>query len=95
MQGGFLNMKFICETCGKTFGTQDECVAHEKEHQKAEVERREKEALERKSLENLNTLYKTYSDAVKKHNEEFGRKHAYYNPVGFLFDDPFKTWRVL
>ena len=88
-------MKFICENCGKTFGTQDECIAHEKEHQTAEKLRQEKYALEQKSLENLNALYKTYSDAVKKHNEEFGRKHAYYDPIGFFFDDPFKTWRIL
>ena len=88
-------MKFICENCGESFTNQDECVAHEKAHQKVEIERREKAVLEQKSIENLNTLYKAYSDAVKKHNEEFGRKHAYYNPVGYLFDDPFKTWRIL
>ena len=88
-------MKFICEKCGKTFSTQDECIAHEKEHQTAEKLRHEKEVLEQKSLENLKNLYKTYSDAVEKHNEAFGRKHAYYNPVEFLFDDPFKTWRIL
>ena len=90
-------MKFICENCGKTFGTQCECVAHEKEHQKEENERREKAEAEQKSIENLNNLYKTYSDAVKKHNESFGRKHANYSlePVSFLFGDPFKTWRIL
>jgi hypothetical protein len=88
-------MKFICESCGKTFVTQDECINHEKEHQKAEIERREKAEAEQKSIENLNTLYKTYSDAVEKHNKEFGRKHAYYSQLGVLLDDPFKTWRIL
>jgi len=89
-------MKFICETCGKTFGTQDECIAHEKEHQKAEIERREKAELEQKSFENLNTLYKSYSDAVKKHNETFGKRYSYpFDPLGFLFGEPSEKWRIL
>lgn len=89
-------MKFICEKCGKTFGTQDECVAHEKEHQKAEAERLERAELEKKSEENLNNLYKAYSDAVKKHNETFAKKYGCsYEPVKFLFGDPFKSWGIL
>lgn len=88
-------MKFICENCGETFKTQDECITHEKEHQKVENERREKALLEQKSIENLNALYKTYSDAVKKHNEEFGKKPSIYSPLELFIDDPFKTWRIL
>ena len=89
-------MKFICETCGKTFGTQDECITHEKEHQKAEIERREKAELEQKSFENLTTLYKSYSDAVKKHNETFGKRYSYpFDPLGFLFGEPSEKWRIL
>ena len=89
-------MKFICETCGKTFGTQDECIAHEEEHQRIEIERQEKAELERKSFENLNNLYKSYSDAVKKHNETFGKKYDYpFDPLGFLFGNASEKWRVL
>ena len=88
-------MKFICEKCNKTFGTEEECVLHEAGHQKLEVEKQARDVKEQESIKNINALYKAYYDAAKKHNEEFGRKHAYYNPVEFFFDDPFKTWRIL
>ena len=88
-------MKFVCEKCGKPFGSEEECLLHEADHQKAEAERQEKATKEQDSLKNINVLYKAYYDAAKKHNEEFGRKHTYYNPVEFFFDDPFKTWRIL
>ena len=88
-------MKFICEKCSKTFDTQEDCVLHESEHQKLEVERQEKAEKERVSLENVNALYQTYYLAAKQHNEEFGRKHAYCQPVDFFLGEPFKTWRIL
>jgi len=88
-------MKFICEKCGKTFATQCECVTHEKEHQKEEIEKQEKAAKEQSSLENINVLYKAYYDAVKKHNDEFGRKHTYYNPIDFFLNNYCdKSWRT-
>lgn len=79
-------MKFVCEKCGKSFNTEQECVEHET---KQKVEREERQ----KSLDNVRSLYKIYEDALKIHNEKFTTDSYLHDMVMDLFNcNSFDEW---
>jgi hypothetical protein len=74
--------KYYSEKTKKEYSTEKECIAAEKEYDKANAEKEKERALIKKEADEINKAYEELKVARKKYNDlvnEFIKKHNSYH----------------
>lgn len=83
-------MKYYCETCGKTYNTQEECIICEEKH-KVEIEKKKKLEKEYETRKDeVRQAYKHADELAKQFDKDYGTPDIHYDMNAF-FDKLF--WR--
>lgn len=88
-------MKYICETCGKVFDSEDKCVACEKVHREEQERKVKLKAEKEKRVKEVNDAYKNANELRNKLIKDYPETYDLFSgvislPENYRIEDFFK-----